>query len=141
MIVKCLSEEHRFKLVANRHVDLVMLCCIHTVSVSLDCVNALAVIKTYKSQPQYLEKTLTKIVISNENNLGDLTEYYKSIFIPAIRGFKFSKDGFEPGDKWNYVIFGTPTVVNSSKPLFGKHRPQFGRFTPAIVKPPMYPSN
>ncbi|KAJ3161328.1 Retinoblastoma- protein 1 [Geranomyces michiganensis] len=84
-VLTVLEYEHRNHLIGNRHVDLLLICCLYSAAiVERQPMTFKVIMEGYRKQPQFVVKTLTQVYLS-PNQRTDLTVFYNKVFLPIMR--------------------------------------------------------
>ncbi|KAI8589486.1 hypothetical protein BDZ88DRAFT_452019 [Geranomyces variabilis] len=84
-VLTVLQYEHQNHLISNRHVDLLLICCLYAAAiVERQPMTFKVIMEGYRKQPQFVVKTLTQVYMG-PNQKTDLTVFYNKIFLPTMR--------------------------------------------------------
>ncbi|KAJ3182331.1 Retinoblastoma-like protein 1 [Geranomyces variabilis] len=84
-VLTVLQYEHTNHLISNRHVDLLLICCLYAAAiVERQPMTFKVIMEGYRKQPQFVVKTLTQVYMG-PNQKTDLTVFYNKVFLPTMR--------------------------------------------------------
>ncbi|KAJ3170549.1 Retinoblastoma- protein 1 [Geranomyces variabilis] len=124
-VLTVLQHEHQNHLISNRHVDLLLICCLYAAAiVERQPMTFKVIMEGYRKQPQFVVKTLTQVYMG-PNQKTDLTVFYNKVFLPTMR---------------KHITSSTETPQRVPLP-HQQHRPPPSSFLSRPLPPPPPPAN